>query len=135
MKKTLPAFLAALLITSILAAGMFLMGQDAQQTSASVLASNETATDLESEYLSQLEQTIQLYQDREVQYQTELNSAIERLDTANQQLSLSNQQIQEYQNLLTQLQDSGLITIANDGTVTINQTFFAERGARPERNH
>jgi len=134
MKKTLPAFLAALLITAILGIGMFVIGQDALGTSTAQ-ASAETNTTLTSDNFTQLEQVLVQYQTREVQYQNELNTAIERLNTANQQLSQSNQQIQEYQSLLAQLQSNGLITISSDGTVTLNQPAFAQRGSGPERNH
>jgi len=134
MKKTLPAFLAALIITAVLGAGMFVVGQDALGPSTAQAAA-ETNTTLSSESRVQLEQVIVQYQTREAKYKTELNTAIERLDAAKQQLSQANQQIQEYQNLLTQLQGAGLITIASDGTVTTNQPAFAQQGNRPERNH
>jgi len=134
MKKTLPAFLAALIITAVLGAGMFVVGQDALGPSTAQVAA-ETNTTLSSESLVQLEQVIVQYQTREAQYQTELNTAIERFDATTQQLLQANRQIQEYQNLLTQLQGAGLITIASDGTVTTNQPAFAQQGNRPERNH
>lgn len=134
MKKTIPAFFAALLITVILGAGMFVIGQGALGAST-IQAAAETTTNPAPESLAQMEQAIEQYQAREVQYQTELNAAIERIEAADQQLSQANQQIQEYQNLLAQLQNSGLITITSDGSVTTNQPFFAQRGDRPERNH
>lgn len=134
MKKTLPAFLAALLITAVLGAGMFVIGQNALGAS-SAQASTETITTLAPETLTQMEEVLLQYQNREVQYQTELNTALERLEDLNQQLSQANQQIQEYQNLLAQLQSNGLITITNDGTVTVNQPTFSSRGDHPERNH
>ena len=68
MKKTIPAFIAALLITLVLGGGMFLMGQDALGTStakadaaASAQVSNVTA--------AQYEQVVSQYQAREAQYQ------------------------------------------------------------------
>jgi len=134
MKKTLPAFLAALIITVILGIGMLFVGQNTLNASASQTAT-ETITNLQVDNADQLDQVLGEYQKREAEYQNELNTAIERLTTANQQLSQANEQIQEYESLLAQLQDSGLITIANDGTVTVNQPFFTQRGERPERNH
>jgi len=134
MKKTLPAFLAALIITVILGIGMLFVGQNTLNASASH-TTTETITNLQVDNVDQLEQVLDEYQKREAEYQNELNTAIERLTTANQQLSQANEQIQEYESLLAQLQDSGLITIANDGTVTVNQPFFTQRGERPERNH
>jgi len=134
MKKTLPAFLAALIITVILGIGMLFVGQNTLNASASQ-TTTETITNPQVDNVDQLEQVLDEYQKREAEYQNELNTAIVRLTTANQQLSQANEQIQEYESLLAQLQDSGLITIANDGTVTVNQPFFTQRGDRPERNH
>ena len=134
MKKTIPAFLAALIITVILGIGMLFVGQNTLNASASQ-TTTETITNPQVDNVDQLEQVLDEYQKREAEYQNELNTAIVRLTTANQQLSQANEQIQEYESLLAQLQDSGLITIANDGTVTVNQPFFTQRGDRPERNH
>jgi len=134
MKKAFPAFLAVLVITAILGLGMFVIGQDALGVSG-VQAAAGTDTALTSDNLAQFEQILVQYQTREVRYQDELNNAVERIDAANQQLLQANQQIQEYQNLLAQLQSTGLITIASDGTITINQPTFTQRGDRPERNH
>jgi len=134
MKKTFPAFLAAILTTAILGLGMFVVGQDALGVSTAQAAA-EADTTQTSENLAQFEQVLAQYQTREAQYQNELNNAIERINAANQQLSQANQQIQEYQNLLAQLESTGLITIASDGTITINQPAFVQRGDRPERNH
>jgi len=140
MKKTLPAFLAALLITVILGIGMAVVGQNTL-TASTTQAATETTTILKTDHVIQLEQVLDEYQIREAEYQTELNTAIERLTTANQQLSQAKEQIQEYESLLVQLQDSGLITITSDGTITVNQTFFTQpddhagRGERPERIH
>ncbi|MCB9112328.1 MAG: hypothetical protein H6634_13875 [Anaerolineales bacterium] len=121
MKKTIPAFIAALLITLVLGGGMFLMGQDALGTStakadaaASAQVSNVTA--------AQYEQVVSQYQAREAQYQEMIAQASRQITTANQQIDLANQQLQQYQTLIQQLQSSGLVTIASDGTVTINQS-------------
>lgn len=132
MKKTTPAFLAALLITILLGAGMFVVGQNSLSASPAQ-AAPETITTLTSENLAQLEQVIAKYQARETEYQTELDTAIERLNTANQQLSQADQQIQAYEDLLAQLQNSGLITMNSDGTVMVNQSFLSPRGDHVER--
>ncbi len=126
MKKTFPAFLTALLITLILGGAMFAIGRDALDVSAAQ-ATGTTAT-LTPETLSQLEQALVQYQAREVQYQAELSKAIERLNSTNQQLALAGQQIQQYQSLLAQLQNIGLITINSDGTVSVTQLQFPRRG-------
>lgn len=133
MKKTFPAFLAALLITSVVGVGMFLVGQNALGASI-VMAAPASSSTLSTDAQAQIEQALVQYQTREAQYQTELQQAIDQINTANQQLDQANQQIQQYQNLLSQLQASGLITISSDGTVTINQPQ-AFIGNHPEGRH
>jgi len=139
MKKIFPAFLAALLITTVMGVGMFLVGQDALGTSTA-LAASETSPALPADAQAQIEQALVQYQTREIQYQNELQQAIDQINAANQQLDQANQQIQQYQNLLAQLQESGLITIGNDGTVTANQpantqAFNPQPGNHPEGRH
>lgn len=139
MKKIFPAFLAALLITTVMGVGMFLVGQDALGTSTAQAAS-ETSSALPAGAQTQIEQALVQYQTREIQYQNELQQAIDQINAANQQLELANQQIQQYQILLAQLQESGLITIGSDGTVTANQpvynqAFNPQPGSHPEGRH
>lgn len=135
MKNTLPAFIAALLITILIGAGMLMMGQDALNTSSVQAAAIETTSTISVDTASQYEQALAQYQAREVQYQTEITQAIENINTANQQIDLANKQIQQYQSLLTQLQNSGLITIASDGTVTVNQTASQSAFTQPSDHH
>jgi peptidoglycan hydrolase CwlO-like protein len=132
MKKSIPAVLAALFITVCLAGGMFAVGGQSLLGSVSA-ASEATATpaaaQVTSTDVSQLQAQVAEYQAREVQYQAQLTEAASRIDTANQQ-------IQQYQNVLAELQNSGLITLASDGTVTINQqqAFFPQFG-EPHGDH
>lgn len=135
MKNTLPAFIAALLITILIGAGMLMMGQDALNTSTAQAAAVETSSTISVDTASQYEQALAQYQTREAQYQTEITQAIETITTANQQIDLANQQIQQYQSWLTQLQNSGLITIASDGTVTVNQAASQSGFAQPFDHH
>jgi len=134
MKKMLPAFLAALVITIVIGVGMFLVGQNALGASTAMAASESTSA-LPADAQAQIEQALVQYQTRETQYQAELAQAIDQINAANQQLDQANQQIQQYQNLLSQLQESGLITIGSDGTVTTNQTFNPQFGNHPEGRH
>jgi len=113
MKKTFPAFIAALLITFMLGGGMLLMGREALGTSMAKAEAAAT-TQVTAESAAQYEEIVAQYQVRESQYQDLINQA-------SQQITTANQQIQQYQSLLQQLQSSGLITIASDGTVTVNQ--------------
>lgn len=115
MKKSTSAFIAAILITSLLAGAMFLIGQEALGTSTAKAEAAVTSTPVSAGTVAQYEQIVQQYQARETQYQTQIAQATDQINTANQQ-------IQQYQSLLQQLQSAGLITIANDGSVTVNQT-------------
>ena len=115
MKKTIPAALAALVITVCLGAGMFALtgGSFLSSASAAPAPTQTPAADVSALPADQ-QAIIAEYQAREAQYQAQIAEAANRINTANQQL-------QSYQNLLAQLQDSGLITIGSDGTIPINQ--------------
>jgi len=122
MKKSIPALIAAVLVTVVLGSGMFLIGQNAlgASTAKAEAAAANTVT-VSANTTAQYEQIVAQYQARETQYQAEIAQASQQIDTANQQLATNSQQIQQYQSLISQLQNNGLITVANDGTVTINQ--------------
>jgi len=115
MKKSISAFIAAVLVTGLLAGVMFLVGQDAFSTSTVKAEAAAAVTSVPADTVAQYEQIVNQYQARETQYQAQI-------DQASQQINTANQQIQQYQSLLEQLQSSGLITIAGDGTVTVNQS-------------
>jgi len=115
MKKSTSAFIAALLITSLLAGVMFLIGQDALGTSTAKAEAAAISTQVPADRVTQYEQIVQQYQQRETRFQAQIAQATDQINTANQQL-------QQYQSLLQQLQSAGLITIASDGSVTVNQT-------------
>jgi peptidoglycan hydrolase CwlO-like protein len=120
MKKTIPALIAAVLVTVVLGTGMFLIGQNALGISTAKAAA--TTNTVSTGTVAQYEQLVAQYQTRETQYQAQIAQATNQINTANQQLTADSQQIQQYQSLLSQLQNNGLITVANDGTVTINQS-------------
>ena len=121
MKKTIPAFIAALLITLVLGGGMFLIGQKALGTSTAQAAEAAQTTQVSAETVAQYEQVVQQYEAREAQYQDLVIQASQQIDISNQQIELANQQLQQYQSVMQQLQSSGLITVASDGTITVNQ--------------
>lgn len=115
MKKSFSAFVAALLVTGLLAGVMVLIGQDAFGTSTAKAAQAVTAsTTVPADTLAQYEQVVAQYQSRESQYQDQIAQATDQINAANEQL-------QQYQSLLEQLQSLGLITVAGDGSITVNQ--------------
>lgn len=121
MKKSIPAFLAAVLVTVVLGVGMFLIGQNALGTSTAKAEAVAAPVTLSADTTAQYEQIVAQYQARETQYQAEITQASAQINTANQQIASDSQQLQQYKSLISQLQNSGLISIANDGTVTVNQ--------------
>jgi len=128
--KTLPALLFALLITGVVGVTMMVIGGNAlfnqntvpllnspAVTAASVTTSTTTAADQQS--VEQLQQLVAQYQQREQDYQSRLSQAAQMIDQANQQLSQANQTIQSYDQLLSVLQQRGLIRIDNNGQIFI----------------
>ena len=126
MKKTISAFIAAVLVTGLLAGAMFLIGKDAFGTSSARAEAAAAATTVPADTVAQYEQIVKQYEAREAQYQAQMAQA-------NEQISTANQEIQQYQSLLEQLQSTGLVTIADDGTVTVNQT--SQPGFFPQGDH
>ena len=137
MKKTIPAVLAALVITMLVAGGMFAVGGQALLGSVSV-ASEVTAMPVQAQTTDQttlaLQNQLAVYQARDAQYQEQLNLASQNITQANEQIELATQQIQQYQTLLTDLQNRGLITIAEDGTISVVEQAFIP-GGHPEGGH
>ncbi len=137
MKKTIPAVLAALVITMLVAGGMFAVGGQALFGSVSA-ASEVTAMPVQVQTTDQttlaLQDQLAVYQARDAQYQEQLNLASQNITQANEQIELANQQIQQYQTLLTDLQNRGLITIAEDGTISVVEQAFIP-GGHPEGGH
>ena len=113
MEKSISALFAALLVTGLLAGGMFLIGRDAFGTSVARAEAVSASAAGSPAVVAQYEQVVQQYQQRETQYQAEIAQATQQINTANQQ-------IQQYQSLLQQLQNIGVIAITNDGSVMVN---------------
>ena len=115
MKKSIPAFVAALLITTILASGMLLIGQDAIGTSTAAAAPVINASAAQ-----QIQQVLVGYQTREIQYQAQISAAAQEISIANSQIDKANRQLQQYQSIMNELQSRGLITVDSAGTITIH---------------
>ncbi len=128
MKKTIPALLAAFMITICIGAGVLLVGGNALLNANGVQISNvptpanaqrvsvsvQNVTSDQFAQVQQLQSQIAQYQQREQQYQSELSQAADRINSANAQ-------IQQYQALLLALQQRGIITVGSDGRVYLNE--------------
>jgi len=112
--KRLQAFIAASIVTAVLAACMLAVGASAAMNqnvvpvldvTAAPNAVASTAPTPDQNQIAQLNNLVKQYQDREKQYQTQLNQA--------------NTQLQQYQSLLQDLQRRGIIRINSDGTIQL----------------
>ncbi len=120
MKKQYTALLAAFAITICIAAGMLLVSGSAllnkngipvADSPAAATATAEVRT-AEQAQIQQLQSMVTEYQTREVKYQSELQSA-------GQDLQKANDQMRQYQMLLMALQNRGYITIDRNGQISI----------------
>ena len=120
MKKQYMALLAAFAITLCMGAGMLLVSGSAlinkngipvadSPAAATATAQAKTA---EQAQIQQLQSMVAEYQTREVKYQSELQSA-------GQDLQRANDQMQQYQLLLMALQNRGYINIEPNGQISI----------------
>jgi TolA-binding protein len=133
--KPLPAILASIVITAVIALGMLVIGVNAllnpntvpvvnASTSADPAGSVAAVSDPSSlssaanptadQQIAQLQALVKQYQAREQQYQTQLTNAAQQLDQANQQL-------QSYQQLLTTLEQRGIIRLDQNGNIMISR--------------
>lgn len=111
MKKQLPAFFAAMIITGFIAFSMLVTSANALLNKNGTAVSNDPAaastnTNIDQAQVEQLQARINEYQQREVQYQ--------------QLLQNDQQQIQQFQQFLAAMQQAGLIQVRRDGTILIN---------------
>jgi hypothetical protein len=126
MSKQFGALLAAILITGAIVLSMFVVGANAMTNkngtpvsnspvavaaAASTTASSSSTSD--QALIAQLQAQVAQYQTRDQQYQAALN-------TDNQQLTQAASQQQMIQQLLTYLQQRGIITIDSQGNIYVN---------------
>ena len=129
------ALTAGVLVTALVGLGMLAVGvsaatnQDRAPVSNAPADTTASTSDLNAPINSQITQ----YQDREKQYQAQLdqsNAQIQQLKNLvsqyqnreqqyQTQLTQANAQAQQYLDVLTELQRRGLIRIQNDGTVQL----------------
>lgn len=120
--KRLEAIIAAAIITGVVALCMLLIGINALLNPNSVRASdaptsavlNASTGAADQTPISQLQNLITQYQNREKQYQ-------DREQQYQTQLDQANAQIQQYQQVLAELQQSGVIRITNDGQILLRR--------------
>lgn len=118
--KHVPALVAAFAITAILGTIMLGVGINAKLNKNVITAQAAVDTkliDVQSATPEELRSLIAQYQQREVQYQTELTKAASQLDEANMKVS-------QYENLILALQNAGVIQINRNGQVTLTARVF-----------
>ena len=122
MRKQILAFLAAFLITGVIALSMFVVGANAALNPNGVAVSNSPAQAVaaidpstsspDQTQIAQLQALVAQYQEREQQYQAALQSD-------NEQLSQATAEMQAVQQLLFYLQSRGIIHVDNQGRITV----------------
>jgi chromosome segregation ATPase len=83
-------------------------------SSAPIVANAQAATTDQSAQIAQLQSQVAQYQTRETQYQQELTKAADQIRAANDK-------VQQYQMLITALQNQGIITVGSDGRIYLNR--------------
>jgi septal ring factor EnvC (AmiA/AmiB activator) len=125
MKKK-PALIAAFVMTAVIGVLMLVAGGSALFPAPVVSASSAdpaAGASAANEQVAQLEARIAEYQAREQQWQ-------QRLDQAQEQINQVSTELGQYQQLVSSLQEMGVLTIDNNGQV------FVSRGGRGfERDH
>jgi outer membrane murein-binding lipoprotein Lpp len=132
MRKQIPALLAAFLMTGVIALSMGVVGVNALYNSNSTTVSNAPVAAasapvsaatmsglVDQAKITQLESLVSQYQAREQQYQQREQQYQQQLQTDQTQLVQATNQIQQFQQLLVDLQDRGIISVDQNGTITI----------------
>jgi len=124
--KQISALIGALVITFMMGTAIVLIGanvlfnknsaplSNSPSDAASISSPTTTGSTQDPASIQQLQNLISQYQTREQQYQTQLNQA-------QQDIQQASSQIQQYQALIVALQQRGIISIGQDGTVSIRR--------------
>lgn len=126
--KHIPAFTAALAITLVVGFALFAIGVEAVFNSR-VDAVQAASSDLpvidaqQIQDVQQLQELVTQYQAREQQYQSELQQAASQLNEAQAA-------DQQYQAILSGLQNAGLIQITPDGQIYLNRGSSQQESAQ-----
>lgn len=123
MRKQIVALLAAMLITGTIAMSMLVIGVNAMTNQNGTTVSNSLASSAaagsipsasdQAQQIAQLQSEVAQYQAREQQYKA-------ALDSDNTQLAQTASEVQMIQQLLSYLQNRGLITIDSQGKIYVN---------------
>jgi hypothetical protein len=135
--KRLQGFIAATLVTVIIALGMVAIGVNAASNSNSVPVSDSPAQAAQASaattsnvvnisnsaadqaQIKQLQDTLKQYQDREKQYQDREKQYQTELAKVSQQMNDATAQAEQLQQILIALQQRGVINISADGRISI----------------
>ncbi len=122
MKKQIPAFVAAFVMTGLLALVMGVVTVNALVNKNSTPVSNSAATGTSADQaqIAQLQSLVQQYQQREQQYQQREQQYQQMLQQQQQQLDTANQQIDQFKQFVLFLQSRGIITVDSNGGIQIN---------------
>lgn len=115
MKKQIPAIIAAAIITIVLGIGMFAIGGNALVSNAAAASNVTISAD------SSAQQVISQYMVREGQYKDQITKAQDLLNKKQGELDDANNKLTRYRQLIQVLQQVGVITIGDDGSIQINR--------------
>ena len=129
MSKHAAALAAAVLITISAAVAIFAIGGAALLNRSGVKAANASskgpgvsdAAIVQRTQLEQMQVQILQYEAREEKYQQREQQYQQVLAEAQSKVQAAEQQSQQVQSLLSELQQRGLITISNDGSIIIDR--------------
>jgi DNA repair exonuclease SbcCD ATPase subunit len=132
MKKQLPALLAAIFMTGIIALVMVVTSANAlfnkdvvdnANTSSAVTpnpaAAVSSSSALDQAKIQQLQARIDEYAAREKQYQQREQQFQQTIQSNQDQVQQAARAIQQVKQLLTALQDRGLIRVQDDGSIVL----------------
>jgi nitrogen fixation/metabolism regulation signal transduction histidine kinase len=121
MKKHIPAFLAAFLMTAFVALAMGVVTVNAFVNKDSAPVANaQTTGSTDQAQIAQLQSLVQQYQDREQQYQQREQQYQQMIQDQQAQLDAANQQIDQFKQFVLFLQSRGIVTLDNQGRVSLN---------------
>ena len=120
MKKHIPAFLAAFLMTAFVALAMGVITVNAfVNKNSTPVANTQTTGSADQSQVAQLQGLVQQYQDREKQYQQREQQYQQMIQEQQAQLDAANQQVDQFKQFVLFLQSRGVVTVDNQGQVRL----------------